>query len=45
MKMKFLRCAMVCMICAMLCAGAVFQYMTANQRSLSDAVLVMACLD
>ncbi|MGN1059861.1 MAG: hypothetical protein ACI4QW_05450 [Clostridia bacterium] len=42
MKMKMLRFGVLCMMLAMLCAGAVFQYRTADQNQRTNAVLVMA---
>ncbi len=44
MKQKILRFAALCMILSVLCAGALFQYITADQNHMKNAVLVMATL-
>ena len=44
MKQKILRLAALCMIFSALCAGALFQYITADQNNMKNAVLVMATL-
>ena len=40
MELKLLRCGIFCMILAMLCAGAFFQYMTAEKNERTNAILV-----
>ncbi len=42
MKLHTMRLVMACMIASVLFAGALFQYMTANQNDLTNAVMVIA---
>ncbi len=42
MKTNLLRCGALCLIVSVLCAGAIFQYMTAEKKQRTNAILVMA---
>ncbi len=42
MKNKFLRLSVFCIILTTLCAGIIFQYMTADKKEHTNAVLVMS---
>ncbi len=44
MKLHVMRLIMVCMIISVLCAGALFQYMTTNRDNHTNAVMVAAFL-
>lgn len=41
MKLKFLRCGILCIMALLLCIGALFQYMTADKNERTNAILVM----
>lgn len=40
MKLKLLRCGILCVILAVICAGAFFQYMTAEKNERTNAILL-----